>query len=105
MNTSGHSYNSDVLVYDVITSTWGGVRSTSSLDTALIPAGCSGQSLYPLNDNLPQTNVVTVDQARGIDKIFTIGGEADPRQIGSTVYTHYPTLALVGDIMLAAQGQ
>ena len=49
--------------------------------------GWAGQQI----DNLPQTNV-------RINKIFAIGGECDERKIGSEVYTHYPRLAVVGEI-------
>ena len=45
-----------------------------------------------MNDNLPQTNL------RG-DKLFTIGGECDGRNVcGEEIYTHYPRLALVGTL-------
>jgi hypothetical protein len=51
-----------------------------------------------MNDNLPQTNVITDDPVGGKGRILTIGGECDTRRIGAELYQHYPTLALLGDI-------
>ena len=82
------SYNNDVLVYDAQEKIFGTARATSSAEPDLLPPGCGG---LPINDNLPQTNV------HG-DQVFVIGGECNDRIIGGEHYTHYPNLALVGDI-------
>ena len=96
----GDEYYNDVLVYDVVGAAWGVVNSTSHSDPELIPAGCQGKSLYPMNDNLPQVNVITDDAKAGKGRVFTAGGECDTRTIGAEVYQHYPALALLGDITI-----
>lgn len=95
-NTTGQEYNSDILVYDVALRQWGKVKSTASQDPDLLPGACSGQSAFPMNDNLPQTNVISDGATHG--RIFTVGGECDPRLVGASYYGHYPTLALLGHI-------
>ena len=85
----GSEYYNDVFVYDTQKDEFGVAAASSSEEPCLMPKGCGG---YPMNDNLPQTNL------RG-DKLFTIGGECDGRKVcGLETYTHYPRLALVGTL-------
>ena len=79
-------YFNGVFVYDVEKNEFGVATASASAEPCLLPPGCGP---FPVNDNLPQTNV------RG-NKIFTIGGECDERTICGKLYQHYPTLALVG---------
>eukprot|EP01047_Picozoa_sp_COSAG01_P061683 COSAG01_NODE_7739_length_3077_cov_31.188046_3_plen_157_part_00 len=79
-------YFNGVFVYDTKTDRFGIASASSSAEPCLLPQGCGP---FPMNDNLPQTNV------RG-NKIFTIGGECDERRICGELYQHYPTLALIG---------
>jgi len=81
-------YDNDVFVYDTAKALFGTIRSISTSDPTLMPAGCGG---YPIDANVPQVNV------RG-DRIFGIGGECNDRVIGGERYTHYPALAVVGRI-------
>lgn len=85
----GSEYYNDVFVFDTVKDEFGVATASSSTEPCLMPKGCGG---YPMNDNLPQTNL------RG-DKLFTIGGECDGRNVcGEEIYTHYPRLALVGTL-------
>lgn len=88
--TTGNEYYNDIWVFDTETRQYGAVVSTSNADPDLIPENCGG---FPMNDNLPQTNMAG-------DKVFVAGGECDPRKIGSEIYTHYPQLVLEGTIRL-----
>ena len=94
-------YNSDVFVFDTRTSTFGRARGTSHADRGLIPTGEGCSAAFPINNNLPQANVLGAS-------IFAIGGECNDRIIpGTSVspsspysrdYGHYPPLALYGQI-------
>ena len=86
----GSEYYNDIWAFDTEKRVYGTVDSTSKSDPDLVLPGCNG---FPMNDNLPQTNMAG-------DKIFVAGGECDPRTIGSELYTHYPQLALEGTIRL-----
>ena len=86
--TKSDAYFNGVFVYDTQTDEFGIASASSTREPCLLPPGCGS---FPVNDNLPQTNV------RG-DKIFTIGGECDVRVICGEQYQHYPNLALMGTI-------
>ena len=81
-------YFNDIFVYDTKTDTYGVASGTSQAEPCLLPPGCGP---YPLNVNIPTQSV------RG-NRIFTVGGEADARNVCGSRYQHYPTLALLGTI-------
>eukprot|EP00039_Didymoeca_costata_P022906 m.347553 g.347553 ORF g.347553 m.347553 type:complete len:465 (-) comp33266_c0_seq1:120-1514(-) len=83
-----HEYNNDVFVYDTQENTFGRATGSSVHDIGLILPGCGA---FPINNNLPQTNILG-------DKIFAIGGECNDIIINGETYGHYPPLALVGKI-------
>jgi len=87
-DVTSQEYFNDIFVYDTQTDTYGVATATSRAEPCLLPPGCGP---YPLNANLPQSSV------RG-DRIFTVGGETDPRTVCGTHYQHYPTLAMLGTI-------
>jgi hypothetical protein len=87
-DVTSESYYNDIFVYDTKTDTYGIATATSKAEPCLLPPGCGP---YPLNANVPQASV------RG-NRIFSLGGETDPRKICGTQYQHYPTLAMLGEI-------
>ena len=86
-------YFNGVFVYDTKTDRFGIASGSSSKEPCLVPHGCGP---FPMNDNLPQTNV------RG-DQVFMIGGEANDREFAGRNYTHYPRLAVVGKLSVVQQ--
>ena len=81
-----------VFVYDTQMDKFGRAVATSQHDPGLILPGCGA---FPINDNLPQVNVLN-------DTIFAVGGECNDIVIDGQSYGHYPPLALVGKVVSLA---
>ena len=81
-------YFNDIFVYDAKMDMFGVATASSTSEPCLLPPGCGP---YPVNVNVPQNSV------HG-NRIFTMGGEADARNICGMQYQHYPTLAMLGTI-------
>lgn len=81
-------YGNAVFVFDVQEERFGTVSVSALHDPDLLPAGCGP---FPFNVASP---MVAVAQ----DQVAVVGGEANTRQIGATLYQHDSQLAVIGQI-------